>query len=172
MLNFSKKRQEDGGENDGEGSRQRSNGENKRDGAGVFGRPLKCGIIATKDVYVKKMNEMNFSFSLSLVLILNSSRHRSQGDALKLNTRDDGNHLFSSTTTARTLIFPVWVSKSSPLKKKKKKLNGKRFSFVLLSGFVHQFFFFQVFRAHLLNFVPLSSSRASSKNDVLLGFSV
>lgn len=37
---------------------------------GVFGRLLKCAIIATKDVHAK-MNEMNFSFSLlSPVLIL------------------------------------------------------------------------------------------------------
>jgi hypothetical protein len=68
MLNFSKGKETEkeggGGEKMTGREVERVIPKTKRSGTcGSFGRLLKCGIIATKDVH--KMNEMNFSFSVS-----------------------------------------------------------------------------------------------------------
>ncbi len=114
MLNFSKgkKRKKRGRENDREGSRKSNpeeeevEVEKKRSGTcGSFGRLLKCGIIATKDVH--KMNEMNFSFSVSSTHPQCSSQQpaaepQSRWCAqVEHKRRRRANHLFPSTTTGR-----------------------------------------------------------------------
>lgn len=80
----------------------------KRSGTcGSFGRLLKCGIIATKDVH--KMNEMNFSFSVSSTHPqCCSSQQPAAAEPqsrwcaqVEHKRRRRANHLFPSTTTGR-----------------------------------------------------------------------
>lgn len=144
---------------------------------GVFGRLLKCAIIATKDVHAK-MNEMNFSFSLLSPVLILKTLPAADTAAVKVKRsswtqENDGNHLFSSTTTTR---LHSMAQKVTALKRKRKKKKN-RFLLLLLSG-LFIIALLQVFREFVLFlFLCVCASSFLSrallvKNGALLGFSV